>query len=182
MNTSMRWIGSGGGPLLLVPASLVRSWRGYDRSDLDPLDPSHDYGRACAVTEEIEPIQIGPGRGLVLGDAPDITTWIASNSREGLLVRWHGADSEAHLLGTLPSDDVWRSQSEILCLVNKDRELLLFDSAYGGEDIERTEYLTIPLDPGMYAVQSLWWTPVKATCSILHRLSFKQPAYSAEHK
>ena len=89
-----KWIQSNGGPLLLLPAELLRQWGGTATAD---------YERACTVQDEIAVLDVGNGVGLVLGDEPHQTAWAPADDG-GLLVRWVYADDEA---------DVWAAVDTI---------------------------------------------------------------------
>jgi len=60
------WIQSDGGPLLLIPSELLHDWGG---------DTASDDRRACEVVDEIAPLDLGAGMGLVLGEEPHMTSW-----------------------------------------------------------------------------------------------------------
>jgi hypothetical protein len=62
---NLKWIESDGGPLVLMSRELLPYWGGYDQFDLDPLDPAHDYGRACSVNDYLGVLPVGPGDALV---------------------------------------------------------------------------------------------------------------------
>jgi len=63
-----------GGPHLLLPVALGPAWRGTPESG-DILDPSSDYGRACAVSDAIAVIRVGTGQAVVLGGSPPLSSW-----------------------------------------------------------------------------------------------------------
>ena len=63
-----------GGPHLLLPVSLGPAWRGTAATE-DVLDPSSDYGRACAAAEPISIIPVADGQAVVLGGSPPMSSW-----------------------------------------------------------------------------------------------------------
>jgi hypothetical protein len=69
----LTWTESNGGPLLLLPESLLPSWRGVPH-DADGV-VSGDYGRACAVEGYAGVIPVADGVGLVLGGMLMPSTW-----------------------------------------------------------------------------------------------------------
>src|SRR5689334_17973405 len=93
----MQWVESAGGPLIVVPLELAQSWRGIEAV---PGDPVTDYDRACDVDDYLGVLEVGPGRGLVLGDEPMRTAFVPS-ADGGILVRWGYAPSEDAVLRVL---------------------------------------------------------------------------------
>ncbi len=63
-----------GGPQILLPNYLRGRWRGLPLN-ADPLDPSTDYGRACALTDDVGLLPVGAGQTLVLGQSPPMVAW-----------------------------------------------------------------------------------------------------------
>lgn len=68
-----------GGPHIVLPSSLRSHWKGYEGQE-DPLDPSHDYGRACAVIDSFALIEVDDGQALVLADDPGMVAWAPQSS------------------------------------------------------------------------------------------------------
>jgi hypothetical protein len=59
-----------GGPHILMPNMVSAKWKGYKIRLANPLDPSTDYGRACAVTGKCGVISVGGSNALVLANPP----------------------------------------------------------------------------------------------------------------
>jgi hypothetical protein len=104
---ALQWIQSNGGPLLLLPSSLLGAWEGADepepyrgveaRSHWNPGGPATDYDRACDVPDLAGTVPVGAGEGLVLGDEPLATTWwLAPEIGGGILVTPSRPESETH--------------------------------------------------------------------------------------
>jgi hypothetical protein len=145
----LRWIESGGGPLLVLPSSLLPDWGGTDSPGSGAA--ATDYDRACDVSEYIGAIAVGEGQGLVLGDMPMPAAWWAESA--GMLVRWMAATSEEAVLEVLrdPSlDPAWEREATFACV---DGSLVLFDSAYPGTGLP-PDVARISLTPGRYAVET----------------------------
>ncbi|MFE0464815.1 Imm21 family immunity protein [Kitasatospora sp. NPDC058965] len=94
------WVGSMGGPLVVVPVSAVHRWDGCteDGVIVGGTDQHDDYDRACAVDDLAGVISLrdaGPVSALVLGDEPASTCYLAEHRA---FVRWLAADSDTELL------------------------------------------------------------------------------------
>lgn len=159
MSHNLKWITSGGGPLVLVPEGLVHLWRGIDNSD---------YARACGIPDYIGILPIGAGQGLVLGDEPLQTTWLPDKGN-GTLVRWICADSEtsivAHAL-QVPDNLFAASGCEFR---SQEKCLRLFDSAVAGGSLSPEQFLAVDLEPGRYKVFTALYRPDVSTAILLHR-------------
>jgi hypothetical protein len=173
----LTWIGTTGGPHLVVPERYAPSWDGCDAPRrgrvvratfrYDPAGPATDYDRACDVAGWLGVIQVGRGRGLVLGG--DVTT--AAYYRWGrghYLLRWLYAPSEAALLdqfhrvaGSLPVE-------EEVGLRHPGGKLVLMDSS----DVPRAwcwPHAEFELPPGRYRV-SASSSKSEEVCFIVHQL------------
>ena len=76
----MKWIKSGGGPLIVLEQSLARHWRGVEGNSAigDARNAfANDYARACAISDYVGEVEVGSGSALILGDEPLQTyVWI----------------------------------------------------------------------------------------------------------
>jgi hypothetical protein len=162
---AVEWIESAGGPLLLAPASVARSWKG----DALPADngPS-DYDKACAVGDEIGVLTHHGAQLLVLGDEPDRTAVIESPGMI-TLVRWRWAASAEALLESLQRKE---RRSPVIgpsgTFTARTERYVLFDSALGGIEIARA--LSISLRAGTYSFDTIEHRPNRETCAVLHRI------------
>jgi len=93
------WVHSMGGPLIVVPVSVLLHWGGTSPNWGEDPDNPEDYDRACAVDGWAGVLSVGGGaaQALVLGDEPAPTCYLPKHR---LFVRWHAADSEAEVLAT----------------------------------------------------------------------------------
>jgi hypothetical protein len=87
-----------GGPHLLLPAEAAGAWSGAPTA-LSVMNPSSDFGRACAATTSIQMalIPVGSTSAMVFADPP-MTAW--GKSVDGLveayyLKSWTGMDLDA---------------------------------------------------------------------------------------
>ncbi|MBO3751024.1 hypothetical protein J5X84_33545 [Streptosporangiaceae bacterium NEAU-GS5] len=147
------WIGSLGGPLIVMPESALPLWHG---SPIDAVTLDGDYGRACAIPGFIGLIPVGPRLALVLGDDPAATTFL---SEYGLFIRLIAADS---------FDDAIRTAIDIMDSVTWDETLnwdiheplLLFDSVYNGAEVSdatpgfEPAVVRMSVTPGPYLVRA----------------------------
>jgi len=147
------WVGgSGAGPLLLLPARLLRDWAGAAVPTARPpgSPAARDYDRACAVGD-VGTIRVGPGRGLVLGGDPLPTTWVV-RGEGGLLVRWLAAEDETSLLARanrIP-EEAWKSTRRRIELPGG--PLVLFRAAASGDRVGR-DSLVLRVPPGTYRIE-----------------------------
>jgi hypothetical protein len=186
----LRWLGSDGGPLLLVPGEHVLSWEGIDPPSngrhLDahfrwdgPDSPATDYDRACDVQGWIGLLDVGSGQGVVLGGEPLSTAWQASagvgESGEdpcGIFIRWEYANSEAEVLEALKHvpATIWRDDGLLLSVTYE--PLYLLDSAYNPAwRLDEGYYMTIQLPPGRYSIATAEYKPDSHMSLVLHRLT-----------
>lgn len=164
---SLRWVESGGGPLLLLPEPLLAEWHGAE----GPSTEHTDYERACAVQDYLASIPVGRGVGLVLGDEPLTTAWLpARGGRGGTLVRWVHAPDDAAVLAALTEEVGAPMPGQAGVALPVRAPLVLFDSAYAGRDLP-PDRLRIELPPGDYLVETLSLHPDPAVSLLLHRFS-----------
>jgi len=145
----IKWVESGGGPLILVPTAHLSQWRGVG----GPSEGETDYQRACEVADSVGVVAVGSGDGLILGDEPLPTAWVPNESGGGVLVRWVYADSEAavvdYIRGGGQNDVVPESGTS----VDLAGPCVLFDAAEPGDDI-RGDHVAVGLRSGRYVVTS----------------------------
>lgn len=97
-HTSPVWVASMGGPLAVVPVSVLAAWGGCTEpgmvvGDATALD---DYDRACAVEDLAGVITVGEdgAQALVLADEPATSCYLPEHRA---FLRWLAADSAAGL-------------------------------------------------------------------------------------
>lgn len=189
-SSTLQWLESNGGPLLLVPGEHLASWGGID----PPRDgrsiearfrallgePASDYDRACDVEGYLGLLDIGAGQGLVLAGDPCGAAWLSSSKPAGgdgrgltghMLVRWEYGESEASVIATLEHvpESIWRDDNLVLTVGRE--PLYLLDAAYNLGDLQGDDHLTIHLPEGMYSVVTAEYEPDAHTSLILHRLT-----------
>ena len=96
---SLVWVESMGGPLIVVPVSVLTRWQGCNQSGMivgsgDVLD---DYDHACEVEGLAGVISVGEkgAQGLVLADEPASSCYLPEHRA---FVRWFAADTETDLI------------------------------------------------------------------------------------
>jgi len=165
---NLKWIESGGGPLLLASQALVAQWRG-----VEPVSDSTgrtDYQRACAVQDEIDTIGLGSAQAVVFGDEPDRTAMFL-HALDLVVVRWRWANSEEELLSALMEsiDQLPFSSSGTFSTVAGAH--LLFDSAFSGKDIPQS--VDALLEGGEYELGTAYFKPTSSINALVHRLRRK---------
>lgn len=188
-DSELRWMESGGGPLLLVPGEYLAFWTGIkpptDGRRIEakfrafPDEPASDYDRACDVEEYLGLLDIGAGQGLVLGGDPCGTVWLGSTrpgdgdeggAAGGILVRWVYSNSEAEAIASLAHVPASAWRDDDLALTVGREPLYLLDAAYNLDDLEGDDHLTIHLPAGTYSIATADYEPDAHTSLILHRL------------
>lgn len=123
-----RWIGTDGGPLVLVPDAKRLAWSGSFvpgtdgdftietsrgpfafHSDYDFANPRTEYERACGINGFVGQMDVAGASALVLADEALETTWRPLRDG-GLFARVHTAEPEAYIeaeLADLPVDGEW---------------------------------------------------------------------------
>ncbi|MGW2352491.1 Imm21 family immunity protein [Actinacidiphila glaucinigra] len=158
------WVESMGGPLIVVPASALAAWGGCTEQGMvvGVGDVPDDYDRACAVDDLAGVIPVGRdgGRGLVLGDQPARTCYLAAHRA---FLRWGGADSEADLIEAAeavvadPATEwegcgTWETDGPAVLMDSAEAGSLLGVEYPGGG---RPEQAPVPLPPGRWAVHAV---------------------------
>jgi hypothetical protein len=154
------WVESGGGPLIVVPEAVLSAWRGADGDDWD------DYDRACEVEGHVGLLTVGESHALVLGFDPASTAFLPDR---GAFVRWIAAESEAELLDSVETalaSVVW----EETVVWDVPGPVVLFDSAYLGDEAEEGDHLRIGTAAGRYLVRAAQVTPRPRTTFCLVQL------------
>ncbi len=182
--TKLRWIESGGGPLIVIPVEIAHHRRGdgglgLPNGDLssvwDTVRDQTDYGRACGVSNSLGVLQVGPGECLVLGDEPMSTAFLPTG--DGcLLIRWIHAENEKDVVRAARSvpKSHWEHFPHPFRVGRSG--LLLFDSANPGDDLPPPlsegiwSWSRLPVSTGTYLVSTGDYQPDDPTHVILHRL------------
>lgn len=141
---TVQWVDSGGGPLVVVPETVLPFWTGADGEET-----ASDYDRAC----EVGPaglLPVGDCAALVLGDEPAATAFLPE---QGLFVRRPAAASGAELLASVP-EALRTAQWSPDLRWNVHGPVWLFDAARPGDAGPDAGGVRITLDPGRYAVRS----------------------------
>ncbi|WP_055643923.1 Imm21 family immunity protein [Streptomyces venezuelae] len=131
------WVSSMGGPLVVVPVTVLREWGGCTDEGIivGEGDEPDDYDRACGVDELAGVIDVGSGggRALVLGDEPAMTMYLPERRA---FVRWIGAYSEEELVAEAEAVlDAPGIPWEECGVWETDGAAVLMDSAEAGADL-----------------------------------------------
>lgn len=148
------WVESAGGPILLLDAAALASWRGVEFDEDEQEDGGSDYDRACEVSGLLARLPVGRGdvEGLVLGEEPMRTAWV-THPGGGLLVRTMYVEDEAAAPAAVAAlnDASFGAPTETYRAVSKTS--WLFDSACPGADVAH-EGSRISLAAGVYRVDT----------------------------
>jgi Immunity protein 21 len=146
----LRWVQSGGGPLVVLPQSHLASWGGSNRPR-----PADDYGRACGVPGYQGVLAAGAAEALVLGDVPLLT---APCRLDGVryLLRWLYAPGEAELLAAFRAAAPSLAAVEVSAFRHPGGRAMLFDAAMPGRSRVRGG-VAFRLAAGRYDVVASVW-------------------------
>ncbi|MEU2509240.1 Imm21 family immunity protein [Streptomyces sp. NPDC007863] len=161
----LTWVESMGGPLIVVPVSVLGGWHGCTESGLviGDGDGPDDYDRACEVDGLAGVIAVGGDGawGLVLADEPATTCYLPEHR---VFVRWLGADSDADLVAAARSvlaDPV--TEWEECGVWETDGPAMLMDSVTAGNELDAEypdgggppEQAPVPIPPGRWTVRAV---------------------------
>ncbi|WP_406309210.1 Imm21 family immunity protein [Streptomyces sp. NBC_00623] len=133
----LAWVGSVGGPLVVVPASALARWAGCTAGGMVNSDAGtpDDYDRACAVDDLAGVLVMGEdcSQALVLADEPARSCYLPEHRA---LLRRLAADSESDLLAAAEAvlDDP-ATEWEECGTWRTDGQAVLMDSADAGADL-----------------------------------------------
>lgn len=158
--TTMEWIESDGGPLVVLPRSAVSTWQGTD---------TKDYEEACGVEDYLGRLPREWGEVVVLGDEP-FRTGVLLRSDGVAIVRWRYAASEEELLTSAREADLdLLHPVETLAVTLLDEPYVILDSATHGSRAKTIEFSP---PPGTRLLQTYVVEDAEhKTSMILHRFA-----------
>jgi hypothetical protein len=176
-----KWVTCDGGPLLLVAKEHLCAWEGVanpsanrkveTRFRWNPEGPATDYDRACDVDDYLGLIDVGYGKGLVLGQEPFMTTWLPQNDG-GVLVRWVFAEDEEKVLTTASSIPNESYQDSGLSFVVGDSSLVLLAACESSKD-QIYPRLEFEVTRGQYRILTTHYDADENTSLLCHRLKLQ---------
>ncbi|PHV09521.1 hypothetical protein CSQ89_21300 [Chitinimonas sp. BJB300] len=172
MSTALKWIKSGGGPLLCIESELLQQWLGVEGNSVANGQDNtfaNDYERACSVSDYLGKTPLGDRQAMVLGDEPLETMIWRQTEQPPLIVRVYYADPDVDVierLGTVQDLD-FSDPAESMEVEFNSKDMIVFDSAYPGKDIDNM-FLTFELPPGTYTVITKPFQPDDRTSVLIH--------------
>jgi hypothetical protein len=160
----MKWLESDGGPLVLIPASVLTQWRGSGIERYDPVD----YDMACSIRDFVGLLDFRTKKILVFGDEPTpaiVTTMFG----EPCVIRWFACESQElaeKVISSIPRalpEFAKALRCEIL-----EEEHLLFDAALPGMLTEGASHKLL-LERGTYLVTTEPYCDTKNYDFLVHR-------------
>ncbi|WP_235487397.1 Imm21 family immunity protein [Streptomyces roseoverticillatus] len=163
LRTDLAWVQSMGGPLIVIPSSVVDQWGGgtEDGMILGDTDVPDDYDRACGVEGLAGVIPVGEeGLGLVLADEPATTCYL---NEHNVFLRWLAAGSDTELLEAAKTSLRDPATGWEDCGIwETDGTAVLMDSAVAGVDLTvpypdhggLPEQARIPLSAGRWSIRA----------------------------
>lgn len=181
--SQLKWIESGGGPLVLMDESSVKLWSGvldsraYAENKLvdaeDFMDAEQaDYGKACLVEDYLGLVDVEEAQALVLNDEPLPTTVLPPIDGVTVIARAvYGENFEKvdEYLGKLPLADItdWQEFGIFRVL---GENLVMFDAAAYAIILREPDYLAINIPMGAYFLSTAMYEPDEHTQLVLHKL------------
>ncbi len=165
-STDITWISTCGGRFIVLSDSLLSDWHGCP-DDADPLDTSHDYGRACATSGYSSTLRVGAGNALIFGENKLGGVWLRRSLP--ILFEWVYANDENAVIAAmdnLPNDPTVDDTTDFT--VDSD-SLVVFDSVSTGLDFEPRHSCRFSVPVGRYIIGSTYFKPDDETGLILHR-------------
>lgn len=158
MDITMKWLKSGGGPLICVDHQLAQYWNGTlnaETASPSPIPSESDYDRACGIQGYLGLIQIRDGYGLILGDMPLETTVVQPNPRTLFIVRLFYIEPGIDVLKILDTNanDYFDEDDESVNFQVVHSPIMVFDSAYAGYE-EDKNIISVEVPLGNYAVRT----------------------------
>ncbi|CAL9547049.1 hypothetical protein SUDANB95_04317 [Actinosynnema sp. ALI-1.44] len=162
----LEWVGSLGGPLIVVPVAALADWHGADGAEEVGASGDgageggvDDYARACAVPDLAGVIPVGRTAALVLGDDPADTCYLAE---QRVFVRWMAADSAEDLVAAAHAALADPGVEWDECgRWDVDGPAVLMDSAFAGAELDlvlgdgsRPARAAVPVPAGRWRVQA----------------------------
>jgi Immunity protein 21 len=171
-DSDIKWLKSGGGPLVCIGLDLEVCWLGVTGNSSSP-DPSRkhasDYERACSVRAYLGKVPLGNGDALVLGDMPlETMIWHRTGKRPRIVRVFYG-DSGIDIAEVLESATEldFDDPAEILHIQIRSGSMVVFDSAYAGADAS-IKRLSFELPAGKYRILTKQFLPDDRTSVLVH--------------
>ncbi|MFI1171035.1 Imm21 family immunity protein [Streptomyces melanogenes] len=154
-----------GGPLIVVPLSVLAEWGGCSENWGEESSPVEDYDRAGAVEGWAGLLDVGcnGAQALVLADEPATSRYLPE---QRVFIRWLAADSESELLTAaqavlVDADAGW----EDVGVWETDGPAVLMDSTTPGAELNeeypdggRPEQAPVALPAGRWRVRAVHTT------------------------
>ena len=170
----MKWIESSGGPLILCSSKNITYWGGAGRSS-DAFQS--DYQLACAVNKYIGVVSIGSGEALVLGDEPNLTSFIECRPGYYLLARIIYADKYPRVSEIIEISKNTEFDQSAFHFEMDYNEAVLFDATEIGDELfsiaRSDEYIISSMVPGKYDITTKRQCLMPETMVMLHMLKLR---------
>jgi Immunity protein 21 len=156
----MHWITSAGGPLVLVPETMVAGWYGVSND-------GSDYKASCSIDDYAGVIQWKGVDVLILNDEPLATTCLT----DGLTVflRWMYSPNEDAIKNVIQDmSPLFTNRKQGVAFGCQADRYVLFDAGAPGPNIIET--IEVNIAPGAYVVETHIWRPNEDVGLVAHVL------------
>lgn len=173
MSRQVKWIKSGGGPLICVESGLAQYWLGVMGNSIARGPDSvhaNDYKRACSVSDYLGKIPLSGRHAVILGDMPLETMIWRHADQVPRIVRVYYADPDVDVVEKLESisDLDFSNPVESIQVDVRSNPLIVFDAAHTGRDIPKA-HLTFELAAGDYRILTKQFQPDDRTSVLVHK-------------
>lgn len=160
----IKWIRTGGGPLICIEKANRNTWLGASRDGT-----SSDYKTACEISEYCSVIDVRGFSAIVFGDMP-LQTGVLNCGKHVVVMRLMYIDYVGRIYDIIQdlcsfSDYELQNIDGILIRTGV---MVMFDSAYSG--IDYNESIEFQLAPGKYSIHTGFFKPDSQTYIVIHKL------------
>jgi len=152
LGKKLTFVGTEGGPVLLLPVAILKSWNGVYDADGEYIyeQEACDYDRACDTKKYV--LKVADGEALVLGQ--DMQAFFLRDEKTAFLLSWIGADDKSHVLQAAlsASEKSFKPTKESFTLRSK-TGVAMFDSAERGADVKKPFVGALPA--GRWAIDEM---------------------------
>jgi len=170
----MKWVKSGGGPLVCITRDTAQSWCGVLGTS-DSLGNcvalgSSDYDRACAAGGYISAFEFRGFQGLIIGDVPLLTSFYSGPSLAAIVSIYYAPDDfdVTADLDRMSADRLGPSLA-VASFESGGGEMMMFDSALAGSRVD-DDVILLRINAGQHVISTHFVEDIPDVSLVLHVL------------